>query len=85
LDPAKAVAALADARLAAIVEEDSQDGVARGIAQHADDSDERASVHRAFECALTIAAYTVPKLDELLPHRWALAYWSPTSLTRRNS
>jgi protein-disulfide isomerase len=31
-DPAKAVAALSDARLAALVEEDYQDGVARGIA-----------------------------------------------------
>ena len=32
VDPAKAVAALSDARLAALVEEDYQDGVARGIA-----------------------------------------------------
>jgi protein-disulfide isomerase len=32
VDPAKAVAALSDVRLAALVEEDYQDGVARGIA-----------------------------------------------------
>jgi protein-disulfide isomerase len=32
VDPSKAVASLADARLAALVEEDYQDGVARGIA-----------------------------------------------------
>jgi protein-disulfide isomerase len=32
VDPAKAVASLDDARLAAMVEEDYQDGVARGIA-----------------------------------------------------
>ena len=32
VDPAKAVAALSDGRLAALVEEDYQDGVARGIA-----------------------------------------------------
>jgi protein-disulfide isomerase len=32
VDPAKAVAALADERLAAVVEEDYQEGVARGIA-----------------------------------------------------
>jgi protein-disulfide isomerase len=32
VDPAKTVAALSDARLAALVEEDYQDGVARGIA-----------------------------------------------------
>jgi protein-disulfide isomerase len=32
VDPAKAVAALSDERLAALVEEDYQDGVARGIA-----------------------------------------------------
>jgi len=33
VDPAKAVAALGDPRLAALVEEDYQEGVARGIAK----------------------------------------------------
>jgi hypothetical protein len=30
-----------------------------------------------------IAAHPVTNLDELLPHRWALAYSSPAGLTRR--